>query len=84
MTLVIPEDILQAAKLDERTLLIEMACHLFDKGRLTRAQAARMAGLDRGAFEDELHDRKIPAYRLDVEDFAVDLRTLEHLRRREP
>ena len=83
MTLLIPEDILKASNLDERAMLIELACHLFDKGRLTLGQASRLAGLTRTAFEDELFDRKIPAYRYDVDDFKFDLETLSKSKPRE-
>ena len=78
MTLIIPDDILKAANLDERTLSIELACHLFDKGRLNLHQAATLAGMGRTEFEDELHDRHIPIYRYDLSDLEVDLRTLSN------
>jgi predicted HTH domain antitoxin len=76
MALQIPEDILKAANLDEQGLLIELACHLFDKDRLTLAQARRLAGLSRGAFEDELHDRGIAVYRYTLEDYQQDLKAV--------
>jgi predicted HTH domain antitoxin len=81
MTLTIPDDILEAAKLDERAMLVELACHLFDKERLSLGQSARMAGMTRGDFEDELHDRKIAIYRYGVEEFEQDLRALERWRK---
>ena len=73
MTLQIPDEILKAAKLDERGLLIELASHLFDTDRLTLAQAARLAGMGRTEFEDALHDRSIPIYRYDEEDFRIEM-----------
>jgi predicted HTH domain antitoxin len=81
MTLTIPDDILKAAKLDERAMLIEVACHLFDKEILSLGQGARLAGMTRGEFEDELHDRHIAIYRYDVADFEQDLRALEKWRK---
>jgi predicted HTH domain antitoxin len=76
MTLVIPEDILQAAKMDEHAMLVELACHLFDKDHLSLGQAARMAGLTRTALEEELFRRQIPAYRYELDDFREDMQTL--------
>jgi predicted HTH domain antitoxin len=57
-----------------------LACHLFDKERLTLGQAAAMAGMNRTAFEDELHERRIPIYRYDVEDFELDLKALKKMK----
>ena len=76
MTITIPNDILRAAHLDERGLLVELACHLFDTDRLTLHEAAGMTGMTRTDFEDELHDRQIAIHRLDVEDLRQDLQSL--------
>jgi predicted HTH domain antitoxin len=78
MTLTIPNDLLDAARLDERAFLIEMACHLFNIDRLTLFEAARLARLSRADFEDELHRRRIAIHRLDVQDLREDMRSLEH------
>ena len=77
----IPDDILKATNLDERAMLVELACHLFDKERLSLHQASQLAGMNRADFEDELHDRQIPIYRYDLEDFQEDMRTLEEWRK---
>jgi predicted HTH domain antitoxin len=84
MALHIPEDLLKAANLDERGLLIELACHLFDKDRLPLAQAARLAGLSRGEFEDELHDRNIPIYRYTLEDYEQDMQAIAKMNNPKP
>ena len=81
MTLEIPQEILEAAKMDEHGMLVELACHLFDKEILSLGQGARLAGMTRGDFEDELHDRHIAIYRYDVEDFEQDMRTLDQWRK---
>lgn len=77
MVLEIPEDIQMAAGLDEKGMLLELACRLFDAKRLPLAQAARLAGIDRLQFEDALHERKIPIYRYSEGDFRDDLATLD-------
>lgn len=41
---------------------VEEACRLYADGRLSRGPAARLAGLNRAAFDDELYRRKIPSY----------------------
>lgn len=83
MTLTIPDDIFQAAKLDERAMLVELACHLFDKELLSLGQAARLAGMTRTAFEEALFDRGIAAYRYDEAEFEQDMRALDAMKRRE-
>jgi len=77
MTLQIPDEILKATALDERGLLLELACTLFDTGRLSLAQAARLAGVPRADFEDRLHDRSIPIYRFDEDEFADERAAIE-------
>ncbi len=79
MPLVIPDDALREAGLSERDALIEFACRLFDAGKLTLWSAARLAGLSRVAFEDELLARGIPWLRPDRCDLADDVAGLERL-----
>ena len=81
MTLNIPDDVLKQTGLDERGLLIELACRLFDAGKLTLHAAGKLAGLSRIEMEDELLDRGIAIYRPTVEDLEEDLRTLEKWRK---
>jgi predicted HTH domain antitoxin len=80
MTLKIPEEILEAAHLDERGILIELASHLFDIERLSLGQAARLAGMNRTEFEDELHKRQIAIYRYTEEEFRQDTASLSQMR----
>jgi predicted HTH domain antitoxin len=79
MQLVIPDHIVQEAGLSERAVLIELACRLFDIGKLPLWPAAQLAGLTRTEMEGELMERKIPIYRPTVEDLANDLAALERL-----
>jgi predicted HTH domain antitoxin len=80
MPVVISDETLQQAGLTEREALIEIACRLFDIGKLHLWPAAKMAGMSRGGFEQELMNRKIPVYRPTLEDLADDMATLERLR----
>jgi predicted HTH domain antitoxin len=77
MPLVIPDEALREAGLGEQEALIEFACRLFDAGRLRLWGAARLAGLSRVAFEDELLARHIPLSRPDENDLADDLAALD-------
>jgi predicted HTH domain antitoxin len=79
MSLIVPDEVLQQAKLSEPEARLEFACRLFDLGRLSVHQAARFVEMDRYDFEDELHKRQIPVYRPTVEDLRQDLATLKKL-----
>jgi predicted HTH domain antitoxin len=74
MTLFIPDDILKEAGLTEGEALVEFACRLFDAGKLSKTAAARLCGLERTAFEAELHRRGLAVYRTTLEDYEQDRR----------
>ncbi len=80
MPVLIPDETLRAAGLTEREALIEIACRLFDAGKLHLWPAAKLAGLSRAEMEGELMSRKIAIYRPTMEDLAEDLATLNRLR----
>jgi predicted HTH domain antitoxin len=75
-TIQIPDDVLQQAGINEREALCELACRLFDTGKLSLFFAAKLAGVPQSEFEDVLLDRNIPIYRYDEEDLKGDLKTL--------
>lgn len=78
MSVTIPDEVLESAHMDESELRQELAVLLFQQARLTLAQAARLAGLDRLRFQHLLAARDIPVH-YDVEDFEADLETLRSL-----
>jgi len=51
MPVVIPDETLKQAGLSEKEALIEIACRLFDAGKLHLNQAARLAGITRYELE---------------------------------
>jgi predicted HTH domain antitoxin len=53
---------------------------LFQKEKLTLAQASRFAGMNRIAFQHLLASRQIPVH-YDVEDFEQDLKNLREMGR---
>jgi predicted HTH domain antitoxin len=80
MSVTIPDEILQTARMTEEELRQELAVLLFQKERLTTGQASRLAGMDRLRFQHLLASRGIPMH-YDVEDFEQDLATLRSLGR---
>jgi predicted HTH domain antitoxin len=79
MPLVIPDDALREAGLSENDALIEIARRLLEAGKLSLWGAARLAGLSRVAFEDQLLARRVPWLRPDAADLADDLAALDRL-----
>ena len=79
MPLVISDEQLRSMQMSERDALVEIACRLFDAGRLGFHAAMRLTNLDRTSFENELIQRQIPIYRPTVEDLREDLETLDKL-----
>jgi len=79
MPLIIPDEALKEVGLSESEARVEIACLLFDAGRLSLPGAARLAELERVEFEKALLQRRIPLYRPTVEDLESDLRTLDRV-----
>ncbi len=64
VSLIIPDDVVAALKLPPRNVAVELykelAVHLYSEGLLPQANACRLAGLTRLAFERLLAERGIP------------------------
>ena len=80
MSLTIPDEVLQAARISESELRREIAVMLFERDKLTLAQASRLADMDRLQFQHLLASRGIPIH-YGIEDFEQDLATLRDLGR---
>jgi predicted HTH domain antitoxin len=80
MGVLIGDDILQTARMTEEELRLELAVLLFQKERLTLAQAGRLAGMNRLQFQHLLASRQIPVH-YDVAELEQDLDTLKNLGR---
>jgi predicted HTH domain antitoxin len=78
MSVIIPDDILHATRMTEEELKQEIAIFLFQKDKLTLAQASRLAALSRLQFQHLLASRQIPVH-YDVAEFEEDLRTLQEM-----
>lgn len=83
MPLTISDEQLKEAGVTKREARVELACRLFDVGRLDLWPAAKLAGLTRAEFEGELRQRQrnIAAYRPTLDDLAQELRAIEQLKR---
>jgi predicted HTH domain antitoxin len=80
MSVTIPDEVLEAARMSDAELRQELAVLLFQRDRLTLAQASHLAGMDLLSFQHLLASRGIPMH-YDLEDFEQDLSTLRDLGR---
>ena len=67
MTITLPDDP-ALLRLNEAQVRVEIACGLFASGRISRGVGARIAGLDRAAFDEALFVRHIASYTSDMLD----------------
>lgn len=61
MSVVVPDEILTATHMTEAEMRQEIAVMLFQREKLTLAQASRFADMHRVAFQHLLASRQIPA-----------------------
>jgi predicted HTH domain antitoxin len=81
MSLLLSDDLLQATRMTEDELRVEIAVMLFQKQKLTLGQASHLAGMNLFDFQQLLGSRQVPIH-YDVAEYEQDLRTLEVLGRR--
>jgi predicted HTH domain antitoxin len=79
MPLTLSDDVLEKAGMTADEARVEIACRLFDAGKLALWPAAQLAQLSRTEFEGELLSRRIPIYRPTLADLQNDLETLKQL-----
>ncbi|MCU0569859.1 MAG: UPF0175 family protein [Oculatellaceae cyanobacterium Prado106] len=80
MNIIISNEILTATRMTEAEMRQEVAVMLFEREKLTLAQAGRFAGMHRVAFQHLLASRYIPVHYW-VEDFEQDIQTLREMGR---
>lgn len=80
MSVIVPDEILTASQMSETEMRQEIAVMLFQREKLTLAQASRFAGMHRVEFQHLLASRQIPMH-YDVEDFEQDIQTLREMGR---
>jgi predicted HTH domain antitoxin len=79
MPLTLSDDVLKQAGMSAEEARIEIACRLFDAGKLDLWPAAQLAELSRTEFESELATRKILIYRLTADDLLKEQKSLDDL-----
>jgi predicted HTH domain antitoxin len=80
MSIIVSDEILNASRMSETEMRQEIAIMLFEKEKLTLAQASRFAQMNRVTFQHLLASRQIPVH-YDVEDFEKDLENLRAMGR---
>jgi predicted HTH domain antitoxin len=80
MSIVISDEIVAATRMSEAEMKQEIAIMLFQREKLTLAQASRFAQMNRIAFGHLLASRKIPVH-YDVQDFEQDIKNLKEMGR---
>ncbi len=80
MSIVIPNEVLTATRMTEGEMKQEIAVMLFQKEKLTLAQASRFAGMNRIGFQHLLASRQISVH-YGVEDFEEDIENLRAMGR---
>ncbi|MEO0756703.1 MAG: UPF0175 family protein [Cyanobacteria bacterium J06648_16] len=78
MAVVIPDETLRQARMTEAELLQELAVLLFQREKLTLAQASRLAQMPRIQFQHLLASRQIPVH-YGLEELESDVQTLKDL-----
>jgi len=78
MSVVISDQVLQSSRMSEGELKQEIAVLLFQKEKLTLAQASQLSGMQRIQFQHLLASRDVTVH-YDVADFEKDLETIRKL-----
>jgi predicted HTH domain antitoxin len=79
MSIVIPQDILEAAKITEEELKIELALLLYKQNKISSGKVRNWLGLSVLEFQHELAKRDL-YLNYDVEDLKQDVETLKSLK----
>jgi predicted HTH domain antitoxin len=78
MSLVIPNDILQATKMTEDELKLEIAIMLYKQEKISSGKVRAWTGLTVIEFQHELGKRGL-CINYDVEEFQSDIQTLQSM-----
>ena len=79
MPVMVSDQLLAEAGLSEAEAKLEIACRLYDAGKLTMPQATRWAGISRSEFETALLERHLPLIRIDDSYWQQEVEGLERL-----
>lgn len=76
----IPDDILLASRMSPKDIVVELAIHLFETGKLSIGKAKSLAKMSLWEFQNLLASRGIPVS-YDVDDYHDDIETLKKLKK---
>ncbi|MBD2454430.1 UPF0175 family protein [Nostoc sp. FACHB-87] len=79
MSVVIPDDILRAARMTEDELKLEIAIMLYKQEKISSGKARTWTGLTVIEFQHELAKRGL-CINYDVKDFEADIKTLQSMK----
>ena len=79
MPLTITDDLLASSGLSEAEAKLEIACRLYDAGKLSLPEATRWAGVGRTALESALLERGLPLVRVDERYWQTELANMQRL-----
>jgi predicted HTH domain antitoxin len=72
MPVTLSDELLSEAGLSEPDAKLEIACRLYDAGKLTMPQATGWVGITRVEFENALLERNLPLIRVDARYMALE------------
>ncbi|MSU63297.1 MAG: UPF0175 family protein [Pedosphaera sp.] len=75
MTLELPD--LEMSHLTAGELRLELACALYERGRMGKVAGAELAGVDFFTFQRALGERQLPAFTIEM--LQEDMETLKRL-----
>ncbi len=73
----IPDNVLQKAGISSQEALLELACRLFDTGRLSLSDSAKLAGMSAQQFEGFLTTKGIPMHLFNEANLKDDVQSIE-------
>ena len=79
MPLTISDEQLSDAGITEQDVRVEVACRMYDAGRLSLLQAMRWANLSRVELEAALIELGLPIVKMTLKDFEDDLATIQRM-----
>jgi len=79
MPVTLPDRLLVEAGLSEEDAKLEIACRLYDAGKLTMPQAIRWAEITRAEFEVALLERQLPLIRVDERYWNEEVASVDRL-----
>lgn len=79
MPLTISDEQLSDAGITEQDARVEVACRMYDAGRLSLLQAMRWANLSRVELEAALIELGLPIVKMTLKDFEDDLATIQRM-----